>query len=169
VTSCSWLLDGAKGEGDRVKCTPKKKFLSPKCTLFSTYSVCVCVCVCVCVQAFTTIQDSSREATPTCSNLLSQTLLLNLLLLISPQMVPQTLDSKETANSPKTEPTPHLHFPRCPRDMSPQSQREAAKDHKDHIPAPPSPLSNFSFLIKSKRGHFVQAPPHSYLATARCA
>ena len=49
-------------------------------------------------------QDSSREATSRCSNLLSQThtLLLDLFLLTYPGMTPQTLDSKETANSPKT-------------------------------------------------------------------
>ena len=74
------------------------------------------VCVCVCVLTFSilsnlgiyyVIQNSSREATLRCSNLLSQTqtLLLNLFLLISPQMVLQTLDSKEPDNSPKTGPT----------------------------------------------------------------
>ena len=74
-------------------------------------------------------------------------LLLDLLLPIYPQMVPQTLDSKETANSPKAGPHPITHFLRFPRDMSPQSQQEVAKDHNDDpIPAPPSPLSNFSFF-----------------------
>ena len=57
------------------------------------------------------IQDSSREATPRCSSLLSQTLLLDPFLLIYPQTVPQNLDNKETANSPQTRPTfPYLFF-----------------------------------------------------------
>jgi hypothetical protein len=36
--------------------------------------------------------------------------------------------------------------------MLPQSQQEVAKDYEDHIPVPPSLLSNFSFLVKPKTG-----------------
>ena len=57
------------------------------------------------------IQDSSREATYRCSNLLSQTqmILLDLVLLVYPWMVPQILDSKETVNSQLLRLDKHLH------------------------------------------------------------
>jgi hypothetical protein len=61
-------------------------------------------------------------------------------------MVPQTVDSKETANSPKTGPIPNPHFLWFPRDMSPQSQQEVAKDHTNPIPVSPPLLSSFSFF-----------------------
>jgi hypothetical protein len=52
------------------------------------------------------VQDSSREATSRCSNLLSQTQTLELFFPMYPQMVPQNLDkSKEIADIPKMEPT----------------------------------------------------------------
>ena len=71
----------------------------------------MCVSASCQVQALNTTQDNFREATPRCSNLLSQTqrLLFDLFLLIYSQMVPQTKGSKETASSLKTGPTsPYL-------------------------------------------------------------
>ena len=104
------------------------------------------------------IQESSREATVKCSNpplRHRQTLRPGPVLLTNPQMAPQTLDSKEAANSPKTGQTsPIPNSSGLPRDTPPQCQHEAARYHNDPIPASPSPLSNFFlFLIKPKQGN----------------
>ncbi|XP_076796740.1 uncharacterized protein LOC117715751 isoform X2 [Arvicanthis niloticus] len=82
---------------------------------------------------------SSREATSRCFNHLSltQTLLLDLFLLIYPQTVPQDLDSKETANSPKT---------------SPPNQQEVTKDHNDPILFHHHLFAIFSLLIEPNWG-----------------
>ena len=82
--------------------------------VFSTYNINMCVCVCFSILSSSGtyyIQDSSREATYRCSNLLSQTqmILLDLVLLVYPWMVPQILDSKETGNSQLLRLDKHLH------------------------------------------------------------
>ena len=70
-------------------------------------------------------------------------------------MVPQTLDSKERANSSNTGSTSHLHFLRFPRDTLPQGQQEVAKDQDNLIPASPSHLSSFSFFKLNQNGRML--------------
>jgi hypothetical protein len=78
-------------------------------------------------------------------------ILLALLLLIYPQMAPQTLDSKETATLLHVDQHPHAHFLRFPRDTALQSQQETTKDHYAPNPASPSSLVfPFFFLMKPK-------------------
>jgi hypothetical protein len=105
----------------------------------STSNVCVCVCVCVCiyvnvslcvwvsescqVQAFT--QNLYPGQLQRCNPEMFQSILTDTDASIGPvplypHMVPQTLDSKEIASSPKTGPTnPYTFFFRFLRDSLP--------------------------------------------------
>ena len=90
------------------------------------------------------IQDSSKEATSRGSNLLSQTLLTAAVLLSYPQMAPQALDIKETADSVKTgQIPPHTHSSRFSRHHRPNVSMKQQDITDDPIPASPSSLFTF--------------------------
>jgi hypothetical protein len=122
----------------------------------------VCVCVCVCVfqhldLAKTScllkiyIQDSSKEATNRCSNLLlqRQMFLLDMFLPKHRWIHRLWITSKQTTLLSLNQ---HPHFLRFPRDLFSQSKQEVAKDHNTPILVSPSPLSSFSFLKLNQSG-----------------
>jgi hypothetical protein len=81
-------------------------------------------------------QDHSRGATFRCPKEQLQDLFL--LLLTYPQMAPQTLDSKETADSPKTRQTSAILILLSSLETRrPQSQLEVVRYYDDPIPALP--------------------------------
>ena len=75
--------------------------------------------------------------------------------LIYLQVVPQTLHSKETVNSPKTGQTSTILILLAPLETCcHQCKHEEARYHDNLIPALPSLLSNFfPFFIKPKWGN----------------
>jgi hypothetical protein len=130
----------------------------------------VCVSASCQVQALTTIQDNSRSNLQMLQSSLTDTD-------ASTETVPSDLptDGSTDPGQPillrldQHSQHSHTHFPRYPRDTSPQSQLKIAMTIfllRHHL------FLFFSFLIKPKWGNvgiLFRLCPHSYLSTARYA